>query len=65
MVRKVPVPGTESIHFHPCVTMSNQQPVEAVSDLSVYSCFPVHQVPFFMQVHHINSAFVEVSQAFG
>lgn len=40
--------------------MGNHQPLEAVREVSVYDTFPVHEVPFFLQVHHIHSAFVEV-----
>ena len=59
----VPVPGTDSIHFHPCVAVGNHQPLEAVKRLEEYESFVVHEVPFFMQIHHVHSAFVEVRWA--
>lgn len=61
IISQVPVPGTSSIHFHPCVAMGNHQPLEAVQGLPEYGKFPVHEAPFFMQVHHIHSMFVELT----
>ena len=62
MIGKVPVPSTESIHFHPCVAVGTHQPAAAGGkELPPDGGFPVHELPFFMQVNHIHSAFVEVS----
>ncbi len=66
MIGGVPVPGTESIHFHPCVAVGNHQPAAAeTSALVEGEGFPVHEIPFFMQVSHIHSAFVEVRGRIG
>lgn len=40
--------------------MGNHRPANEIEGLPEYSRFPVHRVPFFLQVNHIHSAFVEV-----
>ena len=61
LASSLPVPGTDNIHFHPLIAMGNHKPANQLEELPEYSRFPVHNVPFFFQVNHIHSAFVEVS----
>ena len=60
VVSSLSVPKTDSIHFHPLVAMGNHQSEEAITGLAEYSKLPVHQIPFFFQLYHIHSSFVEV-----
>lgn len=60
LVSRLVVPDTDNIYFHPVVTLSNHVPESTLSDLPEYRKFPVHTLPFFCQVNHIRSGFVEV-----
>ena len=60
VVSSLSVPTTDSIHFHPLVAMGNHQSVEAITGLAEFSKFPINQIPFFFQLFHIHSSFVEV-----
>ena len=61
VISSLSVPTTDSIHFHPLVAVGNHQSEEAVAGLPEYSRLPVHKIPFFFQLYHIHSSFVEVN----
>ena len=61
IISSLTVPSTESIHFHPLVAIGNHQSEQELTGIAEYKKFPIHNVPFFFQLHHIHSAFVEVS----
>ena len=42
--------------------MGNHRPTNEMQQLAEYEKVPVHNVPFFFQVNHIHSAFVEVRE---
>ena len=60
VVSSLSVPSTDSIGFHPLVALGNHQSEEQLKGMPEYGRMPVHNVPFFFQVNHIHSAFVEV-----
>jgi len=65
VVSSLSVPSTDSISFHPLVAMGNHQSEEQLRGFPEYGKLPVHSVPFFFQVNHVHSAFVEVGGVAG
>ena len=57
VISSLPVPGTESICFHPVKVISNHEEGRASGD----GIFPVKELNFFCQLNQINSNFTEVS----
>ena len=62
LISNLPVPGTDSIPFHPMVVLMNyKEGVASQEQMDVFKKFPVNKLNFFLQVNHIHSNFVEVS----
>ncbi|XP_011407072.2 PREDICTED: uncharacterized protein C05D11.1-like [Amphimedon queenslandica] len=66
VVSSLPVPSTDSISFHPINVLANhnvggasETPEGGVSEM--LNRFPVGKLPFFLQVNHIKTKFVEFS----
>ena len=62
VVGSVPVPGIDSIFFHPLVSIGNHQPESELTSVSECERFPLQNLPFFFHLNHIHSCFVEASQ---
>lgn len=57
IVASFPVPGIESIRFHPLLAHGNC----STTDATLSQKLPVHHLPFFFEVHHIHSSLVKLT----
>ena len=65
MVSSLPVPGTDSITFHPLSMLANYMSKEQLSKEAEYQTLPVDKIPFLFQLNHIHSGFVQVTMCAG